>query len=50
MSNIIDFSIYQKKEPTQQSQPEATLPSEELGIAIQILIEQLRKEPLQRIS
>jgi len=43
MANIIDFSIYQEKEKDQQqTPPEDTKPSEELGVAIQTLIQQLR--------
>lgn len=48
MAHIIDFSIYLKKEEMQQTENKP--PSEELKMAIQTLIEQLRKEPLQQIS
>ncbi len=47
MAHIINFSDYLKKQHIQQT--ENTPPSEELRIAIQILIEQLRKEPLRCI-
>jgi len=56
MANIINFSTYQRSEQNPQTpserKPENDNPntSEELGIAIQTLIQQLRKAPLQRIS
>ncbi len=50
MANIIDFSTYQKKEHAQPPPSEETQSSEELGLAIQTLIQQLRKAPLQRIG
>lgn len=50
MANIIDFSTYKKKEQTPQTQPEEKNSSEELGLAIQTLIEQLRKAPIQCIG
>jgi hypothetical protein len=43
MNNIIDFSLYQKKKESEKIQPDHTEPSEDLGIAIQTLIQQLRK-------
>lgn len=51
MANIIDFSMYVElpKEKDSQNIPDDNHP-EELGVAIQILIQQLRKAPLQRIS
>lgn len=45
MANIIDFSIYQEKEKDEQTPPEDMKPSEELGAAIQTLIQQLRNAP-----
>jgi len=50
MNNIIDLSLYQKKEEPKQILSDDTHSSEELGVAIQTLIQQLRKEPLKRIS
>lgn len=50
MANIIDFSTYKKNEQTPQTSSEEKHSSEELGLAIQTLIEQLRKAPLQRIG
>lgn len=53
MATIIDLSEYQKKEEIQQTQQthlDENHSSEDLGTAIQTLILQLRKEPLQRIG
>lgn len=41
MNNIIDFSLYQKKEELDKILPDDTHPSE-LSVAIQTLIQQLR--------
>lgn len=50
MANIIELNVYQKQEQTKQPSSEDISPSEELSMAIQTLIQQLRKSPLQRIG
>lgn len=50
MANVIDFDPIKKNEQPEQVAVEYSNPSDELGTAIQSLIQQLRKAPLQRIG
>jgi hypothetical protein len=49
MANVIDFDLIKKNEQPEQVAARDSHPSE-LGAAIQSLIQQLRKAPLQRIG
>jgi hypothetical protein len=50
MANIIDFDDFKKTEKTERNSENHSHSHEELGTAIQTLIQQLRKEPLKRIG